>query len=468
LWGDELLTLYTSSLHDWRTITELLESGGEFHPPFFYALESACLSLFGATELALRIPAIAGVWLMVASLFAYLRRRVGAGPGFAGACFPLLTSAAYFATEARGYALVLGFGSFALLCWDRCGEGRPRGLPVLGFALSLVAAAASSYYAILLVVPFAIGQAVRSYRMRTVQPAVWCALAAVIVPAILSGGLIRTGARAVHNWPAPPWTVAIGFYADMLQQALIPMGFFLALVAGTRFLRPKEEPQTIPFVPPLEHLALAFAFLGFSVWVIAAAKLATHAFALRYAIPSVIGASILVGFVAARGGRLEQRALVAIVACYAIAGAGWRSITHYRQERIEWDANVAWLGARTRGSVVAVDAVGTFLRLSHYAPADLRSRMMMPADPARARHYGVDDSGDHTLLVLNPWFRLPVTDYDSFTHSHEEFFLLSDHWKDWAEWQWLTRALVDDGRRVTLEGQHVQWLLYRVTQKLPD
>ena len=38
-------------------------------------------------------------------------------------------------------------------------------------------------------------------------------------------------------------------------------------------------------------------------------------------------------------------------------------------------------------------------------------------------------------------------------------FSLADHW---ADWQWLTRALVDDGLRVTLTDQHGPWLLYRV------
>jgi hypothetical protein len=115
LWGDELYTLYVASLRNWGHITRLLASGGEFHPPFFYMLESACVSLFGATELALGLPSIAGFWLMTASLFLYLRARVSAPASLVGACFPMLAASSYFAMEARGYAMAMGFGSLALL-----------------------------------------------------------------------------------------------------------------------------------------------------------------------------------------------------------------------------------------------------------------------------------------------------------------------------------------------------------------
>jgi hypothetical protein len=464
LWGDELYTLYVASLHDWGQVNRLLAAGGEFHPPFFYMLESVCLALFGTTELALRLPAIAGFWLMTACLFLYLRARASVAASLIGACFPLLAASSYFATEARGYAMVLGFGSLALLSWDRSGEPRRRGLALSVFVLSLAAAAASSYYGVLLVVPFAIAQGIRWRRTRIFEAASWCSLGGAILPMILSGDLVRIGAKAVDPWPAPPWTVAVGFYADLLQPAVIPLACFAAIAAGRWLIRPPSEPQAVQSKPAREDVALAIGFLAFSFWVIVAARLATHAFALRYAIPSVIGASILVGFAAARASRFEQVVLLIVFATYVIGGTGLRTIEHSRRERAQWDAGIRWLAARQNTSTLVVDGAGTFLKLSHYSPPQIRSRIMMLADPAKARQYGVDDSSDHTLRLLNPWLHLPVAEYDAFTRSHEEFLVLSDHWPNWTDWQWLTRALVDDGWNVTLSDQHGPWLLYRVTR----
>jgi hypothetical protein len=168
------------------------------------------------------------------------------------------------------------------------------------------------------------------------------------------------------------------------------------------------------------------------------------------------------GFAAERLSRFEQLALLVVFATYAIGGIGLRTIERNQREWAQWDAGVRWLTARPERSQLVVDGAGTFMKLSRYGPPQIRSRVVMLADPAMARRYGVDDSSDHTLRLLNPWFRLPLAGYDAYTRSHNEFLVLSDHWTGWQEWQWLTRALVDGGWTVTLMDQHGQWLLYRV------
>jgi hypothetical protein len=159
-----------------------------------------------------------------------------------------------------------------------------------------------------------------------------------------------------------------------------------------------------------------------------------------------------------------QLSMVTIFAGYAIAGTGLHSIERNRQERAQWDEGVRWLAANHETSPMVIDGAGTFLKLVRYSPPEIHSRISILPDPARARQYGVDDSADNTLVLLNPWFHLPLDGYDAFTGSHVEFLVLSDHWRDWAEWQWLTRALVKDGFRVSVKDQHGRWLLYRVTR----
>jgi len=162
--------------------------------------------------------------------------------------------------------------------------------------------------------------------------------------------------------------------------------------------------------------------------------------------------------------RLEQITLVTVFAAYAVGGIGLHGIEHYRVERAKWASAIEWLSAKPGELPLVVDGAGSFLKLSWYGPPNVRSRMVMLPDTVRARRYGVDDSADHTLELLNPWFHLPLAGYDAFTRSRAEFVLLSDHWHGWAEWQWLTRALADDGWSVTVTDQHGPWLLYHVTR----
>src|SRR5262249_6513394 len=161
------------------------------------------------------------------------------------------------------------------------------------------------------------------------------------------GNLVRTGAKAVEPWPAPSFTVAVGFYADLLQPAVIPFACFAAIAIARRLIRPPSQLRVLVACPPArEHVTVAIAFLAFSFWVIIAARWATHASALRYAIPSVIGASVLVGLAAGRASRFEQVVLLIVFAGYAIGGTGLRTIERNRQERAQWDAGIRWLAAK--------------------------------------------------------------------------------------------------------------------------
>jgi hypothetical protein len=141
-------------------------TGGDQHPPLFYVLHGAFLHTFGESALALRAPAILGFWLMSIALYAFASHRTSPAYGLVAMCLPLITEAQSFAYDARGYALSLGFGALALLCWQRAAGGRARPIALVGLACSLAAAVGSHYYSILLLAPIAIAEAVRSNRTR--------------------------------------------------------------------------------------------------------------------------------------------------------------------------------------------------------------------------------------------------------------------------------------------------------------
>ena len=55
-WFDELFTVYLSRLPDMGSIWKALTQGADFNPPGFYAITRLSESLFGETNLGVRLP----------------------------------------------------------------------------------------------------------------------------------------------------------------------------------------------------------------------------------------------------------------------------------------------------------------------------------------------------------------------------------------------------------------------------
>src|SRR5262249_2572076 len=76
---------------------------------------------------------------------------------------------------------ILGCAGVALLCWLAVG-GTWRRLALVGLGLSLAAAVCSHYFAVLLLLPLALGESVRAWRLRKLDAGVWLALLAPLLP----------------------------------------------------------------------------------------------------------------------------------------------------------------------------------------------------------------------------------------------------------------------------------------------
>ncbi len=123
-------------------------------------------SLFGYGQLATRLPALTGFWIMMLGLYVFLRRRLPASYALVGMLLPTLTFAWGFAFQARAYGPVLGCAAIALVAWQSAAadEYRPFALPAI--TLSLAIALASHMGAVMLAIPLVAGEVVRSVRRR--------------------------------------------------------------------------------------------------------------------------------------------------------------------------------------------------------------------------------------------------------------------------------------------------------------
>src|SRR5262249_17409305 len=272
------------------------------------------LSLFGINELTIRLPEVVGFWVMSLCLFRFVSKRSSALYGFAAMLFPLVTEAYYYAYEARPYAIVLGCAGLTLVCWQSAAEGHYRKVSLIGLAVSVAAAVSNHYYAVLLLVPLAVGEAARSIALRRLDLPIWIALGSAMTPLLLFLPLIeRARTYSTTFWAPPHWRTAVDFYYTLLTPALLPLVAMLVLSAvysTTRPSRPSSHNHNSRTATPFHEIAAALGFIALPIVAFVLAKVVTGALTGRYALPSVIGFSILFAFAAHR--MLDGRAIMGV------------------------------------------------------------------------------------------------------------------------------------------------------------
>jgi len=221
LGNDELFTYLIARVPSLGDLWRALESGAEQTPPLSHLLTRASFGLFGRGHLAARLPELVAFLVFCLCSYAFVARRSNRLYGLVAMLFPTVTVAYFYAFEARAYALVLAFGSLALLSWQLATEGVRRRAALMGLAASLALATASNYYAVLLLLPLGLGELVRTRATRRIDRAVWLSLAGALVPLIAFEQLIRASrSYSAHFWGHASWRSPTNFYAFLVSTRL--------------------------------------------------------------------------------------------------------------------------------------------------------------------------------------------------------------------------------------------------------
>src|SRR5262245_24798564 len=117
-WHDEIYTILISTLPSLDGIWRASKDGLDLMPPLNAAVTHAIHSLVGASRVTTRLPALIGFWVMMLAVFDIVRRRSHLVAALSAALVPCLTEAFRYATEARGYGLMLGLFATALWSWS--------------------------------------------------------------------------------------------------------------------------------------------------------------------------------------------------------------------------------------------------------------------------------------------------------------------------------------------------------------
>lgn len=465
LWNDELYTYYIAQLRTMNDVLGALMSGGEQLPPFFYLLTRASITLFGTNNFALRLPEIIGFWIMCICLFAFVARRTSNLYGLLAALFPLVTSAFYYAYEARPYGLVLGFSSLALLSWQSITMNRLRALSIICLSISLAAALSSHYYGIFAILPLALGEIVRTLVRRRFDVLVWTAFCLAFVPLAWHIPLIQQ-ARTYSGsfWAKTAWINIPDFYSNLFYPATIPLIlllFFSGIYQTNWRNNVPEESRKVPNSnAPVFEVMAALGFIIVPVICVVLGKFVTGAFTDRYAIIAIIGFSILFSFIAAKLNNNNSLVSIVLIVCFV----GWFGLLALKDR---WGINgfspklkIQLLQRKGVDNlpVVAADP-HTFIELNYYSP-EIRSRVVYLADPeASLQRLNTNSIEQGMVDLLKPWFRLNVRDYKSYIATRPRFLLFGNP----GFFSWIIPQLEEDGMQLELKGFQGGIMLYIVS-----
>jgi hypothetical protein len=456
LWYDEIITFVAASAPDaagtWKTAQAIDAS-----PPLPHLMMHFARVWFGSGQLALRIPFLVCFWIFCLCLFRFTLCRLGFFYALAAMLMPVVTDVYTFSVEARAYLPELGFCGLALIAWQAAAEGRRRIFNVALLAASLAAAILCHYYAVLIFLPLAAGEAFRNYRGRRVDWLIWGALAAGATPLVWRAASIAGAVKDLtHTWTPPHPAQVMEFWQTRLTPAATFLVLFLALLALmllSKTEEPAEPPEQSALAP--HEIVAGLVFLAIPVIAVAGSMLVTHIFTERYALPGFTGFAILAPAVLSRltGGRSIPAFFlvnVLVLAMLLAAVANPRPTNPFSREPI--------LSAALEEGPVVVDDGHLFLQMWYYAPAELRARMVFLVDyQAAVRHMGFDTI-DGGIFVLRPYADVNAVQYRDFHPPGGEFLVYHNALRP----SWVVPKAMEDGAAVDVLRVNTERQLLRI------
>jgi len=427
LWFDELITLHLARLNSLLAIWHMLARGADPNPPLMPLAVMLCRNLFGEHELALRLPAIAGYWLGMLSLFLFLLRRIPAIWALGGATALMAMAASQYSYESRSYALLFGFTMLAIYCWSIAVapsvSPRRRSFAAIVMTLALAAAITTNYFAVLAWIPIAAGELARCHTER----------------------------NTAGQWK-PDWKIVAG-----LILAASPLLFFRSLMETSvaRFSAHASNPASfnltaLTYVMLLGNFLTAWLALLLLGWLARTLQARPHnaSHLASHETVAVLCLALypLLGYAASRlyGGMFSPRLVIPVCLGMAIAGtvAAWRLAGHRRSAAIlllllylttfaiRWTGKArACLAQRhafyailhqveaidhQHEPIVVADSL-LVLTMHHYAPLDVASKIVSPIDlPTIQRTRGEDGAEENLWAGGSDLYELPILPFADF------------------------------------------------------
>jgi hypothetical protein len=286
LWFDEVFTVHIARLPDMATMLTALSHGADSLPPLYYLIVRASDKLFGHGELAIRLPSTLAMVATLLITFDCARRLTD---GLHGLIALALASGplAGEGFEARSYAIYGMFAALSLWVWTRPWRSGKVSATLFGVVLFL--GVSVHYYAVLLLVPYALWEISRWKPWQPPSAKLVAGIIGVVVPAALLSHFILSFSRrfATGFWSRPSLHELTEVYSHIFVGGL----FLLCLIVIWIVLADRENKKFL-LEPMQSGEAVGWLFLCLPLAGFLVAEMKTNAFAVRYFLALVPGVAV--------------------------------------------------------------------------------------------------------------------------------------------------------------------------------
>ena len=460
LWFDEVVTYSVDHVPTWANAWSMLQLGVDANPPLFHVVNRTLLALFGDTDLVQRGSSIFGFWAMSLCVYVMVRRHHSAAAAWVAALIPSCSGAAYFATEARPYGMVMGFVALGMICWLNLADSTARRSWWLsGLSLSLAGAISSHYYAVFTIAPFIGAELTRAVKRAKIDWAVLLAVIASYWPLVIfyTAGLMAAANQYTGSTDKASLLLPFQFWEYFMSPVMGSIATAVALAVAWGWLSGRQSSFTLQ---PNNVMLVAAWFCILPLVVVLGARYVTHAFELRYAVTAVIGAAMLigVGFDSLRRAVPGAAGLAILVLLLPVSADAVAGRNKPRWRHIEY----GWVAATQQypDYPVVYGMPLEFVQAWFNAPTpELRRRITCLVDVKEASNSMHSTTADLGVINLKPALPVPALGYQEFVSQRKPFYLIHQP----AIYSWASGKLVEDGAVLELKGFFGGDELYLVT-----
>jgi hypothetical protein len=478
LWLDELITLHIAKLGSASAIWHALARGADPNPPVTHLLVLLSRMVFGDHEFAYRLPAMAGYWVGLLSLFLYLIDRLPATWALAGTVLSTTMAAFDYSYESRSYGIFYGLAMLAFLCWSRTVDpnrgAKARRPALIGMVLALSAGISTNYFAVLAFFPVAAGECaltiIRVWKMlrqsrsreyashisifQAIDVRIWLGLAVAGSTLLAYRSLIaRSIAQfAPYAWNKVSLSQVADSYTEMVEIVLYPIlalfcfGIVVFLINKRlaslcsacreeflpRWIAPLFNRKHPGFPLPIHEAVGVFFFMLYPILGYFVASIRGGMLSPRFVIPVCFGFAIAGTIVAFQlFGNMRQAgiAFLCFVSAWFAARESYVGYWYVEQKQCFYkvldhlpEADL-WV---SQGARIVIPDPLLVLTFQHYAPPALASRVIFPVDFPAIRFFRHDDSPEENLWAGRDWlYTIPILPVASIQKSASDYLIIA-------------------------------------------
>ena len=462
LWFDELYTYHIAqapTFHQMIAWTRQID----MNPPLYYIAARLSFHVFHPSKFAAHLPAMIAYFVAVLCAYQFVRRRLTPTYGFIAALVLLGSSYNLYSSEARPYSFILGFLGIAAIGWQRAIEP-PRKFRWLSLLAIIFGGFGMLLSHVLALVPYAallFAELIRFLFRRKTDWLLWICMLVPLCSCVLYWPLLHQHSTGIYT-PVFQASIMAGFkdYSE-LWVAIAPF-FAIALIlslAAERNAAPAiERTDTRPINWP--ELVFLLCLLLVPLAIVVEFMRSHTQFFLRYGIPVIFAASILVAYLLAWLTRSSRRAAIIASLVFLLFVIRPNTFARILQDKLTPPNPVSAASQvltvpmnQIDPQLPFVDADGhTFLEMNHREDPQFLSRIYYLIDPAAAALYSHSSAYNGLPGLVGKFpIRGNIESYRKFIQNHNKFLVLGNfNYPD----DWLLNKLLADHATVRFLGDY--------------